>query len=352
QQPQSQPSSVVRPGTPVIKSIDSPSAMTISKTSGNQTSGQAVLRLLQFAEQLSPGEQATDRSFWDIFVQDFFIAGSTLKMVLLNTETNKRKSFEINQPLLARYFHTQYLCGISSIQMTLEKTAEYIFPGGIMNVECPRVSFLYKYENGILVASTGHLMVQFTMSSEGVWKIEHMEFSCQGYEEYINRASIKSEPISNSKKKAPLQHSVFPDTPINKWGLPPRVFSILQVSDIAERLGEVIFHSIVSELGPKESLGAIAFHKQQELSGDGEEDSKSQVYTMAPSPIVKTQTGVRPQTFTPSQHQAALRQQQIQATAAFQQFQQPPSHYQSAYPTNTTNNSNQFASTPTTSPLS
>lgn len=81
-------------------------------------------------------------------------------------------------------------------------------------------------------------------------------------------------------------------------------------------------------------------------------DSKSQVYTMAPSPIVKTQTGVRPQTFTPSQHQAALRQQQIQATAAFQQFQQPPSHYQSAYPTNTTNNSNQFASTPTTSPLS
>lgn len=90
---------------------------TILSNSGNQTSGQAVLRLLQFAEQLSPGEQvnsiprkkkllmieketdnfflykATDRSFWDIFVQDFFIAGSTLKMVLLNTETNKRKSF-------------------------------------------------------------------------------------------------------------------------------------------------------------------------------------------------------------------------------------------------------------------
>jgi hypothetical protein len=59
---------------------------------------------------------------------------------------------EVNQSLLARYFHTHYMCGISSIQMTLEKTAEYIFPGGIMNVECPRVSFVYKYENGIMVS--------------------------------------------------------------------------------------------------------------------------------------------------------------------------------------------------------
>ncbi|KAI9261092.1 LIM-domain binding protein-domain-containing protein [Sporodiniella umbellata] len=352
---QSQPSSVARPGTPAIKSMDSPSAMTISKTgpSGNQTSGQAVLRLLQFAEQLSPGEQATDRSFWDAFVQDFFTAAGTLKMGLLNTETNKRKSFEVNQSLLARYFHTNYQCGVNSIQMTLEKTAEYIFPGDIMNVECPRVSFLHKYDNGVLVTSTGHLMVRFTMSSEGVWKIEHMEFSSQGYDEYIDRASIKSEPLPNSKKKVPPQHLVFPETPINKWGLAPRVFNILQISDIAEKLGEVVFHSIVSGTGPKESLGAIAYHKQQELSRDHDEDSKSQVFAMAPSPIVKTQTGARPQSFTPMQHQNALRQQQqqFQAAAAFQQFQQP--HYQPAYPNNTTTN-NQFATsnnTPTTSPM-
>jgi hypothetical protein len=77
--------------------------------------------------------------------------------------------------------------------------------------------------------STGHLMAQFIMSPEGVWKIEHMDFACQNYEEYINRASIKTEPIPNSKKKIPPQHAVFPDSPINKWGLPPRVFHILQV---------------------------------------------------------------------------------------------------------------------------
>lgn len=74
-------------------------------------------------------------------------------------------------------------------------------------------------------------MVQFVMSSEGVWKIEHMDFSSQGFEEYINRASIRSEPIPNSKKKIPPQHSVFPDSPINKWGLPSRAYHILQVNN-------------------------------------------------------------------------------------------------------------------------
>lgn len=73
---------------------------------------------------------------------------------------------------------------------------------------------------------------------------------------------------------------------------------------------------------------------------------------VAPSPIVKTQTGVRPQPFTTSQQQqAALRQQQLHATATFQQFQQPSNHFQPTYPNTNNNNNNQFASTPTTSPM-
>jgi hypothetical protein len=110
-----------------------------------------------------------DRSFWDSFVQDFYTSSSSLKLGLLNIESNERRVFgminmciciheidtyndtEVNQSLLARCFHTQYMCGISSVQMTLGKTAEYIFPGGIMNVECPKASIVYKYDNGILV---------------------------------------------------------------------------------------------------------------------------------------------------------------------------------------------------------
>jgi hypothetical protein len=37
--------------------------------------------------------QAADRSFWDNFVQDFYTPSSTLKLGLLNMETNEREVF-------------------------------------------------------------------------------------------------------------------------------------------------------------------------------------------------------------------------------------------------------------------
>jgi hypothetical protein len=61
------------------------------------------------------------------------------------------KHIEVNQTLLARFFHTQYMCGVVSIQMTLDKTMEYILPGGIMYVQCPRASLINRYKNGTLV---------------------------------------------------------------------------------------------------------------------------------------------------------------------------------------------------------
>ena len=61
------------------------------------------------------------------------------------------KQIEVNQSLLANFFHTQYMCGVVSIQMTLDKTMEYILPGGIMYVQCPRASLINRYRNGTLV---------------------------------------------------------------------------------------------------------------------------------------------------------------------------------------------------------
>jgi hypothetical protein len=110
--------------------------------------------------------------------------------------------------------------------MTLEKTMEYILPGGIMNVECPRASFINRFENGSMVISTGHLWVQFVMTAEGIWKIGHFDFTFKGHEEYINRVNVK-EPLP-TKKKGP-QPQIIPDSLVNKWGIPPRVFHILQV---------------------------------------------------------------------------------------------------------------------------
>jgi hypothetical protein len=61
-------------------------------------------------------------------------------------------TLEVGQALIARLFHTQYMCGMVSLQMTLEQTMEYLLPGGLMNVECPRASLINRFNNGSLVS--------------------------------------------------------------------------------------------------------------------------------------------------------------------------------------------------------
>lgn len=154
---------------------------------------------------------------------------------------------EVNQALQARFFHTQYMCGIESIQMTLEKTMEYILPGGgIMNVECPRASLINKFENGSMVILTGHLWVQFNFT-EGNWKIGHLDFNFhQAHEEYIHRSSLTG--AGGQKKK----NKLLPESLVNQWGVPPRVFHILEIADLfTPKMSEIVFHSLVSGATPR-----------------------------------------------------------------------------------------------------
>jgi hypothetical protein len=248
-------------------------------------------------------------------------------MSFYNVESQDQKTFELHAPpLQARYFHTNYSCGITSIQMTLEKTMEYILPGGNMNVECPRASLIHKFESGSLVILSGHLWVQFALV-DSVWKIGHLDFTFSGHEEYINRIQIPSPPISKKKNQ-------LPDSLVNKWGIPPRVFHILQMADIVTpRISEIIFHSLVAGSTPRESLEAMAFNKQPQ--------PQPIVVAVDHSPIVKTQTGItRPNTTTTLQQQAALRQQ-----ANANGFQFPPTPQQQ-YPINNNTNTNNTPNTP------
>lgn len=89
-----------------------------------QSSGQAVLRLLEFADMISPGEQATAPAFWYQFVDDFFTTPSMLKMDLWSTQKNTHETYELDRPTIARFFLQQYTCQVSSIQMTLERLNE------------------------------------------------------------------------------------------------------------------------------------------------------------------------------------------------------------------------------------
>lgn len=64
-----------------------------SRTAGM---GQAVLRLLQFRDQLSPGDQAQEMSFWNSFVEDFFTPNAIFKVTLWDNLQGKHTEFGMN----------------------------------------------------------------------------------------------------------------------------------------------------------------------------------------------------------------------------------------------------------------
>ncbi|CAO3591446.1 unnamed protein product [Absidia cylindrospora] len=257
------------PGTqPFLKNTKRPSGL-----NKRHSTGLAVLRLLQFAEQLDPGDQALQRAFWDGFIADFFTKSSKTKLGLRNSETDEQRPFYISHYSVAKFFHTLYECGVSSIQLTLEQTMEFILPGGQMNVECPRANFIYRYSNGSLVSSTGHLWVRFSLTPDRIWKIKHFEFACQRNEEFISRSHLVLNK-GGSKLKKSNKHAL-PESPINAWGIPPKAFHILQMMDAAVQLDDILFYSLIAGATAKESLTSLAFNMEQQ------QQSKDTIMTSA-----------------------------------------------------------------------
>ncbi|KAI8340189.1 LIM-domain binding protein-domain-containing protein [Chlamydoabsidia padenii] len=253
------PSTLPLTTIPVTRSASAMHNKTHSKK--KPVTGLAVLRLLQFAEQLSPGDQAHQRGYWDGFVTDFFTPSSQTKLGLRNSDTDEQKAYYISHYSTATFFHTLYDCGVTSIQLTLEQTMEYVLPGGQMNVECPRANFIYHYSTGSLVTSTGHLWVRFSLTANGIWKIKHFEFACQGNEEYISRSHLLQGKDSVKLKKS--TKCTLPETSINAWGFPLRTYHLIQMLDVASRLDDVAFYSLISGSTAKDSLNSMALNIEQ-----------------------------------------------------------------------------------------
>ncbi|KAG2232831.1 hypothetical protein INT48_005699 [Thamnidium elegans] len=206
--------------------------------------GQAVLRLLQFRDQLSPGDQAKDLMFWKSFVDDFFTTTATMKIGLLDNNTQQRIEFD--------------------------QTMEYFLPNGMM-LECPRSSLIHRYNNGTMVILSGELSVLFHLDpNDGVLKIHQWKFMCNQHDEYIARSKLVSVDINavSKKKKLTLKSPTFqtPSTLVNHYGIPDRILELLRMIDVSNRISEVAFFSLVTGLNPKDSLSAMSFNINQKMT--------------------------------------------------------------------------------------
>ncbi|CAO3611767.1 unnamed protein product [Mucor hiemalis] len=319
--------------------------------------GQAVLRLLQFRDQLSPGDQAQEISFWNSFVEDFFTPNAIFKVTLWDNLQGKHTEFDIIQSLIARFFFTHYECDLESIQLTTDQTMEYFLPTGMM-LECPRSSLIYRYKNGTLVILSGELSVLFNMDqNDGVLKIHQWKFKCNHHDEYIARSKLVSADTNAALKKKPKGtpkppsfHA--PEVLVNSWGLPNRITELLNITDASNRFSEVVFFSQLTGLPPQESLAAMSFALSQQMpfSYPTKEDErhpqeqqqqqhiKDELDELMSSPLLTTDF-LSLSSF-PETNSSVFMQQQQQNNNASSSAAPTPTPIHNSIPSNNNNNNN------------
>lgn len=209
-------------------------------------------------------KQRDDLNYWLQFVERFFSVRGVFRHSVFFTgeregESNT-KQYEITFPALARYFHTHFESGVTSMQLIMEKGVEKELPNNGHYVESQKSSFVYWFDTGSQVIANGTLRAHFDEQQ----KIELLEFVTSGHEEYIQRSltvnairplwdwakeshklsagsDVKNSPEMNKKKaKTPKsqtqpQQLPPPDVPIPhskvkaSIGITPSLFQFLEV---------------------------------------------------------------------------------------------------------------------------
>ncbi|KAI7856112.1 LIM-domain binding protein-domain-containing protein [Circinella umbellata] len=272
--------------TPAMTAAPLPNSTGVCNTS------QAVLKLMQFSDRLSPGNEATELSTWTSFVDDFFTRTGSLKFTLWNASTEEKKLHTITRPSIARIFQTQYECGVTSLQLTLDQTNEYFY----------------------LVILFGVLSVVLLLDpSSGNLKIERFDFECSKHEEFVARQSINivSTPAKKKGKKPPP--SIMPESPVSEWGVPTRILHMMLISDTAGAFGDIAFSAMVANIPPSVALKMRAHYAQDQLL------RASQMARFGPQQQQQQQQQLQQQQLQQQQlQQQQLQQQQLQQ----QQLQQ------------------------------
>lgn len=248
--------------------------------------GQCLMRLMLFGDHLSNFSQVSkplqtymangaprlaaqsmkqrdDLNYWLQFVDRFFSPKGVLRHSVFVAGENTNKQYEITFPALARYFHTHFESGVTSMQMIMEKGAEKELPNNGHYIESQKSSFVYWFDNGSQVIANGTLRAHFDEQQ----KMELLEFVTSSHEEYIQRnvavnairplwdwakdwhklntsPDVKNSPEMNKKKaKTPKsqtqpQQLPPPEVPIPhskvkaSIGVTPSLFQFLELAEV------------------------------------------------------------------------------------------------------------------------
>jgi len=213
--------------------------------------GRSILRVFLFGEYLT-GENAQNKKdigYWRRIVSEFFSEEGRMIYGLWNPEDGGRRSFDIPNPVISRFFQVNFESGVTSIQLTMNSIKEnFTTPVSINNciaynstVEA-KASLIYNYEDGSRVVASGRLKVRLNH----LLKIDCFEFNTEKHMEYV-----------------PRQQTMLPESPIGPLGIPIRTLRCLELAEGVVTLHDLIEKSISSNKGPLLTLYALANPEQQ-----------------------------------------------------------------------------------------
>ncbi|GAB5586753.1 hypothetical protein Unana1_01653 [Umbelopsis nana] len=303
--------STVMTGQPMTNRIVSMNAgQMTTQQAGPAGVGSAVLRLLQYSENLGPGPQTKEISFWQKVVGDFFSDNGIFRHEMTNTQDEK-KVFEIPASLLARFYLTYFQSGAVQMHWTMESTNEFMLTTGSLAVECAQASLIQYFDNGSQIVLNGRLRVHFSPAPvTGTLKIDLLDFSSRGYTEYIPRNvllglskhdSLKKDNKNVSSKLDAILREMLPECMVNDFGICPRVMRCLEIAEVVASLEELIYYSRMSNTGPLESLKEVSQNIQNRIAKMGNGAAMGAMGSFGPddmlpgSPLVKRAGMMTPQ---------------------------------------------------------
>ncbi|KAI9824579.1 MAG: hypothetical protein M1832_001668 [Thelocarpon impressellum] len=272
--------------------------------------GTFVLQMLQFGDHLgqftvSPTDQKEDGLFthaygaaqaakkqsdllyWQRFVDKFFSHAGVSRQQLWHSSDHSSKQYEISTPALPRYYCTHFESGVRNIQMILENAREKELPNNCHHVESPKASFIYWFENGTQVISSGTLRAQFDQNS----KIDVLEFVTQDHKEFLPRNQMKAlvsphnspdQKMSSPKQTKTLGKQkaqqralppppiVLPESQVNDYGVTDAVTKFLELAETISQMQPLFsFSQQNSHLSPFDALAQLVTNFQSASGAAG-----------------------------------------------------------------------------------
>lgn len=204
--------------------------------------GQCILQLISYQDNLANPERPHDLDYWEQLIARFFSPFGSLRQQFFSNKSNGDKFYQLQYPSLARYYHSYYAAGVKQIFLQSFDHNQSKLPNGNVHIWSTNTSLTYVFGNDIRVTTSGQLRVIFDEAQ----RIEHLNISSSGWQEYIPRIALlqpsspetkQSPKITNKNVKrtqgkagGPNAMPVIPTSGVGEWGVPQHISQFLEAS--------------------------------------------------------------------------------------------------------------------------